>query len=119
MVQQRRSITRASLSPLSTMSVCHVFLLHEYTLGSYTSIRSYQVEVPDEEPVKYLEQSARPHIESHSSSRGLKSFEVAAPKIYLVRWSCGVQVAQNLISGFAVFGAAPGAVATKEAARGD
>jgi hypothetical protein len=82
------------------MITCRVFLFHEHPPKSYTYLKSYQVEAPGEEPVKHLGQTALAHIKSHSSFRRLKSFEMAEPKIYSVKWLCGAQIARNLMSGF-------------------
>ena len=93
------------------MTICRIFLFHEHLPKSYTYLKSYQVEALDEEPAEYLEQTALAHIKSHLSFQRLKSFEMAKPKIYLVRRLCGAQISQNLISSFAVFKVTPGAVA--------
>ena len=97
------------------MTICRVFLLHEHAPKSYIYLKCYQVEAPDEEPIKHLEQTALAHIKSHSSFRRLKSFEMAKPKIYLVRRLCSAQIARNFILGSVVFEVIPGAVATGDA----
>ena len=86
------------------MTIRRIFLLHEHLPKSYIYLGSYRASALDQEPIKHLEETALAHIESHSSFRRLKSFEMAKPKIYSVRWLCGAQIAQNFISGFAVSG---------------
>ena len=94
------------------MTTFRALLVHEHSPGSYTYLKSYQAEAPDKEPLKHLEQTALAHIKSHSNFRRLKSFEMAKPKIYLVRWLCGAHISQNFISDFADYGVIPGGVAT-------
>ena len=101
----------------STMSPFHVYLLHEHRRGSYTCLESYPIKEfkpLDEKPIKHLEKTALEHMEQHGKFQGMKLLGAAKFEIYRVRWLGGAQIAQNLISCFAVFKAAPDGVATGE-----
>jgi len=97
------------------MAVFNAYLLQEYGRGSYTCLESYQVEAPDEGPVKRLEQTALDRVKSHGGLGRVKSLAGTAKfEIYQVRRRRGVQISQNLISGFAVFGTPSGEVVRGE-----
>jgi len=81
------------------MTIHLVFLLHEHSFKSHRCLENYQVEVPDKEPIKHLEQTALAHIQSHANLQQLKSIEVAKLRIYLVRQLCGAQVSYSLMPG--------------------
>jgi len=96
------------------MAVFNAYLLQEYGRGSYTCLESYQVEAPDEGPIKRLEQTALDRVKSHGKLERVKSSGTAKFEIYQVRRRRGVQISQNLISGFAVFGTPSGEVVRGE-----
>ena len=96
------------------MTTFCVYLLHEHQHASYKCLESYQVEAPDRGPVKRLEQTALERVKSHGKLERVKSSGTAKFEIYQVRWLRGVQISQNLIPGFAVFGTPSGEVKGRE-----
>ena len=99
------------------MSPFHVYLLHEHQHKSYTCLESYLIgefKPLDKKPIKHLEEIALEHMEQYGEFRGMKPLGAAKFEVYRVRWLCGAQIAQNLISCVAVFKAAPDGVATGE-----
>jgi len=110
-----RLLTRSPIhSPPNTMGTFPAVLLHEYQPKSYAYLSFYPIEAPDKEPVKHIEQAVLTHVKSMTRFQRLKSLEVAKPAIYLVRRLC-TQIIHTFISGSAVFGTSPGAVAAKAA----
>jgi len=92
------------------MTTFRVYLLHEHHHASYECLESYQAEALDGGLVKRLEQTALERVKSHGKLKRVKSSGTAKFEIYQVRWLRGVQISQNLISGFAVFGTPSGEV---------